>query len=311
MDRRRIPLTRTDLLHIALAALIIGVVYWLYFGGETVRLEKGGKESVFKWLQLRWITGRRTYGIVYDLFAWLVPAVSLGLVWIRREALRSAEKRTWWPAWGLIVLCLLAHWVGSKTEHPRLSLLSFIALTGAIPLFLYGWAVARQLIFPCAYLLLWVPLNFLDGMVFRLRVVMAQITGLVLNGLGVECRIAGTRILAAEEGGFVLESQPAAAAFGTLLFCFGISAVLGNLSQKAGWKKWAVFLSVFPAFFVVSILTVVAFGLIAGTLGQNPLDWLNRHALTPLLNLLVVFLVISLATSMRTRWFLDLHRRAP
>ena len=300
-DRCRIPLTRTDLVQIALAACIIGVVYMIYFELETVPMDNKGAISTIQWIHFRWITGRQTYGNVYYLFAILIPTTSIAVTWRRREALQRAEKKTWWPAWILIVMCLLAHWIGVRTEHPRLSMLSMIGLAWCIPLCLYGWGVARQLIFPCAYLIFCMPLNFLDAFVFRLRVLIARTAAVFLTGLGIPCSTNGTHIAATEAGGFVLKLQPAAAAFGTLLLCFAISALLAVLTQRRTWKQATLFLTALPSFCLATLLAVMAFGLIAGSFGQGLLDRMTDSLLTPLLTLLSFGLIILTAVALRRK----------
>lgn len=298
---QRLRISRADAPHLVMGALIIGLVYLLYYRFGQIYFKDGETRSALEWMIARWKTGQRTYGNVYQIFSVLVPAVSLWVVWRRREALRMASKKTCLLGWLCIALSIFAHWVGVITEHPRLSLLSFIFILWSIPLFLYGWGVARLLIFPCAYMIFCVPLNFLDGLVFKVRMLVSKTSAVIMNGLGMECSTKGTTILSAEPGGYRLELQDTASGLGVVLLCMAVAAVIGNVSQRGFFRQWVVFFSAIPAYFLSSVLLMVTLGLVAGTIGQGAVDWLFGYVLTLLLTAVSIALISVWAALIR--WF--------
>ena len=311
----RLPLTGEDLVRIALASVVIGLVFAIYeFLGHDmgkyaegtelrvlgVNFENfGSPRSTFRWMIFRWFTAYRTYGQAYYFLAVMVPLMSLVVMWLRRDAIQQAAKRVNWLGWLVIAGSLLAHWAGVKTEHPRVCMLSLISLMWGIPFFLFGWKVARQLIFPCAYLVFLLPLNFLDALVYRLRVGVSHAAAFVLNGLGVECALNGTTILESGEGGFILQTQDAAAALGTLLLVSACAGVLANLSQRGWCRQWAVFLAAIPVFMVASVFVITFSGLMAGSFGQGLADWMTAHGLTALIMTVSLLGVVLTAVGMR------------
>jgi len=296
---QRLRISRADAPPIAMGALIIGFVYLLYYRFGQIYFTDDETRSALEWMISRWKTGRRTYGHVYQIFSVLVPAVSLWIVWKRRAALHTATKKTCMFGWFFIVLSIFAHWVGVITEHPRLSLLSFIFILWSIPLFLYGWGVARLLIFPCSYLIFCVPLNFLDGCVFKVRMLVSKTAALIMNGLGMECVTKGTIILSVEPGGYRLELQGTAAGLGVVLLCLAVAAAVGNLTQRGITRQFFVFFCAIPAYFLASVLLAVTLGLVAGAIGQGAVDWLFAHVLTLLLTVASIAMISLFAVLVR------------
>lgn len=274
---------RTEWLRLCGAAWVIGMLYLLYWELGTVWVTPTVETAAVPWIVGRWKTGAITYGPVYQILGWSVPVVSAWLVWRDRWGLVEAPKRRAWVGLVLIAGCLFAHWAGVKTEHMRLSALSLVGMTWSIPLFLFGWAVARRLLFPCAYLVACIPLNFLDGLVFRGRVITAKLTAGVLSGMGLPCVPRGTTLFSAEEGGFVLQFQAPSAGFGTLLLVMAVSAPLAYLSQRGWVRRWLVFLGGGAAFVAANVAVMTGYGLLAASLGQGVVDRLGGKVLTVLL----------------------------
>ncbi len=277
---------------------MIGMLYMLYVELGETPIGKGMVAAV-PWIIFRWRTGSITYGPVYYVLGWCVPLISLTLVWRLRRVIGREEKTVNWLGFLLVALCLLAHWAGVKTEHPRLSVLTLIGLLWSIPLFLFGWRTAKHLFFPCAYLVFCIPLNFLDSIVFRLRVLAARGTAGVLNGLGVDCVNRGTTILATEESGFSLVFQGAAAGLGTLLMVAAFAVLYGYVSQRGWFRMAAVAGAAVPAFVVANLLAMTTYGLLAGTFGQGFVDPLFGWVLTVFLMILSCLLVILTGQLMR------------
>ena len=295
---KRWNLTRADVPVLVMSALIIGFLFLLYFEFGQIYHRDGDTKSALGWMIVRWRTGERTYGHIYKIFSLLIPAISLWTLWRRRHELRAARKRAFWSAWVLIAGCLFAHWAGVVTEHPRLCLVSLIAIFWSIPLFLYGAQVARWLIFPCVYLVFLIPLNFLDGFVFKVRLLVSQTAAAIMNGLGMECAVRGTDIVSLN-GSYVIELQSTASGLGVVLLCLAVASAVGNLTQRSWVYQWSVFFSAIPAYFFASTIIMVLFGFVAGAIGQDPVTWMASYVLVPLVSLMSLTFIAVVATVFR------------
>lgn len=234
------------------------------FGWEGNREEVAQRgTSALRWMWSRWsgLGG----GLAH---VWVVPLISLYLVWRKRAALRVAPKAVQWSGWWLCLGCLLLYGVGLRVQQTRLTLLALVGLIWAIPFFGYGWKTARHLVFPCAYLLFCVPLSFLDSITLPLRHGATIAAGVILNGVGVPVLRQGTALLGA--GDLVLDVADPCSGLRYLLTLTAIAAPYAYLTQRRNRSRWIVFLSAFPLAVVGNVVRIVAIALVARFWGLEP-----------------------------------------
>src|SRR6266446_2617541 len=133
-----------------LAGIGLAIIFYAYFVSKTCA---SGVHplSLFAWLWVYWGRGSEyAHGYV-------VPVIAVGLfVWKWRKKLRTLP-------------------VSTANRG------SLVVLIFGLVLYLGGWAWARELWFPCAFLLFMIPLNFLDPYTFGLRLFTAQVSTSLLN----------------------------------------------------------------------------------------------------------------------------------
>ncbi|MCX7007704.1 MAG: archaeosortase/exosortase family protein, partial [Kiritimatiellaeota bacterium] len=128
-------LSREQLIQIGFMSAIIGLIYVLFhLLGNTV--ENVSSKSAFMWMIARW-NDSISYGGADYSHGWLIPPVSLGVLWFKRRELIAAPKAV--CQWGLavIVLALMVHWLGAKISQTRLSLIALIMLLWGMPLYFF------------------------------------------------------------------------------------------------------------------------------------------------------------------------------
>jgi exosortase len=199
---------------------------------------------------------------------WLIPVASAGVVWWKRRALWQAPKRVHYAGLAVVAAALFLHWLGAKAQQPRLSLFALILLVWGLPFFLCGWPVARELIFPCAYLIFCIPLNFLDSITVPLRLHMTAMTSFILNGLGFVYLRSGTA-LHSVHGGFGLEVADPCSGIRSLLAMTAITALYGYLTQRTLLKKWILFLSAIPLAVVGNMVRILTVAIVSEAFGED------------------------------------------
>src|SRR5210317_1013513 len=150
-------LTRNELIKIGYVSIIIGFLFILFHLLGN-RVENVNTNSAFRWMIARW-GDKESFGADYS-HGYLIPFVSLWVIWSRKQELFDAPKKICQVGLYLIIAALAMHWLGAKMQQTRISLISLILLIWSVPLYFFGWEVAKRLIFPCAYLIFCVPLNF-------------------------------------------------------------------------------------------------------------------------------------------------------
>jgi exosortase len=265
---RLAALDSNELVRLALLSLMIGLGFVMFhFLGNTTETQVHGRSALF-WMYNRWHDPAAFGGIDYS-HGFLIPFVSLGIIWWKRKEIASATKSVSRIGLAVVVLALLIHWIGAKGQQTRMSLFGLVLLLWGVPFYLYGWNVAKYLIFPCTYLIFCIPLNFLDSLTFPLRIFSTVISTTVLNGLGIEAQRSGSAIYSTAAGGFNFDVADPCSGIRSLLAMTALTAVYAYATQKTLLKKWILFLASIPLAIVGNIARIVTIALVAEAFGQK------------------------------------------
>ena len=256
-------LTRNELMNIGFVSVIIGFLFILFhlLGNRVENVNTG---SAFTWMIARW-GDKESFGADYS-HGYLIPFVSLWVIWSKRAELFAAPKKVCQMGLVLIVAALAMHWLGAKMQQTRISLISLILLIWSIPLYFFGWQVAKRLIFPCSYLIFCVPLNFLDGLSGPLQRIATTMGHEALLGLGIECQRVGTMLRSPY---FDLNVEAACSGLRSLLAMTALTAVYAYFTQKTLLKKWLLFMMSIPIAVAGNIARIVSIALVSITTGQK------------------------------------------
>jgi exosortase len=270
---RLAALDRDELIRVGLFSVMIGFVFVLFhLLGNTTETQYHGRSAIM-WMYNRWHDPAAFGGIDYS-HGFLIPLVSIGVLWWKRKDIAIAPKYVSKVGLAVILLALLIHWIGTKSQQTRMSLFGLVLLLWGIPFYFFGWKVAQQLIFPCVYLIFCIPLNFLDSLTFPLRIFSTVISAVVLNGLGVPVLRSGSGIYPLFPDGTVnkfegLDVADPCSGIRSLLAMTAVTAVYAYVTQKTLVKKWVLFLSSIPLAIVGNIARIVTISLVARAFGQK------------------------------------------
>lgn len=288
-DRWRLgALSKAELMNIGFASILIGMLFVLFhlFGNTVENVNSG---SAFVWMVARW-GDKISFGADYS-HGYMIPFVSLAVIWHKREDYFAAKKRV--SNWGLLVVIgsLFVHWLGAKMQQPRISLIALIGLLWGIPFYFYGWQIAKLLIFPCSYLIFCVPLNFLDALAGPLQRIATNMGFTMLTDMGIECERVGTQLLSPF---FKLNVEAACSGLRSLLAMTALTAVYAYFTQKTFVKKWLLFLMSIPIAVAGNIGRILSIALVSITTGQEfgaglHHDWSGYVLFTVAISLMVGF----------------------
>lgn len=288
-DRWRLgALSKNELMNVGFVSVIIGLLFVLFhLLGNTV--ENVGSGSAFTWMIARW-GDKQSFGADYS-HGYLIPFVSLGIIWYKREDFFAAPKQICQFGLFVIIAALAMHWLGAKMQQTRLSLMSLILLIWGIPLYFFGWKVAKLMIFPCAYLIFCVPLNFLDALSGPLQQVATAMSHTMLGGMGIECERVGTQLMSPY---FQLNVEAPCSGLRSLLAMTALTAVYAYFTQPTFVKKWVLFLFSIPIAVAGNIGRIISIALVSITAGQQfgtglHHDWSGYVLFTVSISLMVGF----------------------
>jgi len=263
-DRWRLgALSKNELMNIGFISVLVGMLFLMFhLLGNTV--ENVSSRSAFTWMIARW-GDKESFGADYS-HGYLIPFVSLGVIWYKREEFFAAKKSICIVGLYVIIAALMMHWVGAKMQQTRVSLMSLILLIWGIPFYFFGWQVAKLLIFPCAYLIFCVPLNFLDALSGPLQRMAVSMGYSSIQSLGIECERVGN-MLRSEY--FSLNVAEACSGLRSLLAMTALSAVYAYFTQPTLIRKWALFFVSIPIAVIGNVGRILSIALVSVTTGQR------------------------------------------
>lgn len=257
-------LTNSELIQIGMVSAMIGLLFMMFHMlGNTVA--NIGSRSAFQWMFARW-RDTISYGADYS-HGYFIPFVSLGVIWYKRKEIFDVPKSIDWKGLGVVVFALFLHWIGAKMQQTRFSLISLILLIWGIPFYLYGWQLAKKLIFPCSYLIFCVPMNFMDVIAFPLRIFSTILATGILNGIGIGSIRSGTAIYSTVAGGFEFDVADPCSGLRSLLAMTALTAVYAYFTQRTLFRKWLLFAASIPLAVVGNIARIVTVAVVAEAFG--------------------------------------------
>jgi exosortase len=189
------------------------------------------------------------------------------LVWWKRDQLMSAKLGQSNVGIALVAFSVFLYYIGVKGVQERVVVASFVFLLYGLTLSLWGLEVFKVLFFPITFLLLMIPLNFLDEKVgFPLRMMVTQASTWLLNWLGIQTVRRGTAIYSAV---FHFDVADPCSGIRSLMALMTVTAAYGYVTQHAQWKRWVLFLSAMPLAVLGNMARVTSIALVAQVYGQD------------------------------------------
>jgi exosortase len=256
------PLSEVNWVKVALGVAILGLVWYAYFV-QVAEQSFGYRASSYRWLVGHWSNvSDYSHGP-------LIPLIALGIVWWKRQELFGARIEPVRWGVGVVAAAMAIYYLGIKAMQPRVAVFSFIVLLYGLILALAGRAVSRVLLFPVAFLLLMIPLNFLEERVgVPLRHLMTGASAGVLNFLGVETIRVGTALYS-PTGLFQLDVAAPCSGIRSLMALTTVTAAYGYVTQRSQWKRWVLFLSAMPLAVLGNMARVSSIAIVAHVYGQK------------------------------------------
>jgi exosortase len=265
-------LDREDFVRIGLLSALLALGFAIFhFMGNTSDAERWGR-SALSWMVVRWGDSGISMGGGDYSHGFLVPIASAYILWMNKEDIITAPKRVSTIGLALVVVFLIGHYLGVKAQQTRLSLLALIGLLWSIPLYLYGWQVARRLLFPCGFLIFAVPLNFLDSLTFPLRMINTKSAVFFLNGLGVPVKQIGSGIFWPpydQTSPMKLDVADPCSGIRSLTAMMALTAIYGYLVMKGFWRKWLLFLASIPLAMIGNMARITGISVMAEAFGAE------------------------------------------
>lgn len=241
-----------------LGAVLGGLVVYA-FGVQHVE----GQRTCVTWLLNHWGGGTNySHGP-------LIPFIALGLLWWKRKELLAAEVAPMRSGAWVVTLAMAVYYVGVKAVQPRVVTFSLVVLLYGLALTLGGREVFRATFFPVSFLLLMIPMDFLDNEIgLPLRQFVAYMSTVTLNAMGITTMRVGSGT-AIHSSVFQFDVDDPCSGIRSLMALTTVTAAYAYLTQTAQWKRWVLFASAIPLAVLGNLARVISIALVAQVYGQQ------------------------------------------
>jgi exosortase len=199
----------------------------------------------------------------------LVPLLSLYLIWQRREKLAQIVRRP--TPWGMLVVLgslglLFLGSLGAELFLTRISLLGTIC---GLIVYFCGGALLRAMAFPLAFLLFAIPIPVLiyNEIVFPLQFVASKFATSTLELLNLFPIMREGNVLILPN--MTLEVVEACSGIRSLMSLLALAAGYGYLAERSTAVRWLLFLAMVPLAIISNGTRVMITALMANYIGPR------------------------------------------
>jgi exosortase len=204
---------------------------------------------------------------------------------------------------GLLVFFLLFHFVAIRGDMPRLSVMAFLGCIIALVWYFYGWRAARVVIFPLAFMIFMLPMEWVeDKFGLPAQIFATKHSVAIMRFLGLKVQATGMTAMSILRQSGPIDFNVAAPCSGlkSLVALTAISATYGYVTQKSLGKMLAI-MACGPLIAIVSnIIRLVAVGVAAQFWGRGPAMTVHDHALP--IYILGILLLMAIDKLINSKW---------
>jgi exosortase len=224
-------------------ALVVGLLVWTYWPVLPALVRQWRDEDQYS-------------------HGFLVPFISLGLVWYNRERLRTLPIRRAYTGLPIMLFAVAVYVTGIVGADLFLQRTSMIVMIAGATLFVTGWTMFRALAFPLSYLLLMIPLPgiIFNSIAFPLQLLAAQIAASVMQLFGVPVLREGNVMHLASTS---LDVEEACSGIRSLISLTALGVIYAYVTESKFLPRLLFILLIVPIAIVANVFRVTITGLLA------------------------------------------------
>lgn len=200
---------------------------------------------------------------------WFVPVFTIALLWMKRRELALSAGDPSWRGLILALPGLAVFAIGMLGDQLRLSHVASIWLLWTLLYATWGRRLAHVALFAVSFLLFTVPFGFLDIFTVKLRIVIAALADILLNGIGLEAVRSGTGLYCTAGAGFNIDVADPCSGMRSIFALASLTAGYAYLTQKTLAGKWILFLCAVPLAMLGNLVRILSIAIVSASFGSR------------------------------------------
>ena len=201
----------------------------------------------------------------------LIPFITIWLLWSRRDAIRASIGQPSWTGLALIAVAAAMHIVGELSALYILSQLGFIVALIGIVLGFGGFPLLKVTFIPIVFLLFAIPVPyFIDAVLsFQLQLISSQLGTFFIRLFQIPVFLQGNVI---DLGTYKLQVVEACSGLRYLYPLMSLGFLAAYLFQAPFWQRAIVFLSTIPITILMNSFRIGVVGVMVDNFGPQDAD---------------------------------------
>ncbi|MFH1777556.1 MAG: exosortase/archaeosortase family protein [Candidatus Omnitrophota bacterium] len=217
----------------------------------------------FTWMVDRW----NAEGSYYS-HGFLIPLVSIYLIWLKRNRLAGTEIAAFKPGIVFVVFGLLLHIISTVIEIYFTSGFSFLFVLTGIILFIWGREVFRVIWVPVNFLLFMLPLPLvlIANISLKMKLFAAGVAAFVLTHIGITAKSIGSIIYMQNSQ---LEVGDPCSGLRSLISLLALGVLFAYFSRISRPKKYFLVMISVPLALVSNIIRILFLAFVSDVYGTQ------------------------------------------
>ncbi|MFZ5800480.1 MAG: exosortase/archaeosortase family protein [Candidatus Omnitrophota bacterium] len=217
---------------------------------------------------LIWMVDRFSAKDSYYSHGFLVPLVSVFLVWKIREKLKKIKPQPSVLGWIFFLGGITIHVISALLRVYFTSGFSLLSVIVGLVLLFWGKAYLKALWFPIAFLIFMLPLPLvaIANLSFKLKVFAATVSTWMINALGVEAIREGSVIRT--QHSYLMVEDPCSG-IRSLIALIALGTLMAYFLDATKIKKAALFLVSIPIAIASNVIRITALSLVSEMYGSK------------------------------------------
>ncbi|MBP7216513.1 MAG: exosortase/archaeosortase family protein [Candidatus Omnitrophica bacterium] len=203
-----------------------------------------------------WMVDRWTAKDTYYSHGFLIPVISIALVWLQKDTFAALVSKPSNFGWIWFSAGIGVHAISALLRVYFTSGFSFILVLIGLVLIFLGKKFIKPLLFPILFLIFMIPLPLvaIANISFRLKIFAAQLATGIVNQMGIMAMRDGSVIRTAHA--YLIVEDPCSG-IRSLIALIALGALMAYISKVSNVKKVILFISAIPIAVIGNVVRIV------------------------------------------------------